>query len=152
MQAAACLDRTQKNNLLAESVEKLKQAAQLFKDSAEHGPSDPDTGDCYSLLGRTYLQFGNLQLADEYVRKAFDILPSGNSKDYLDLKILAGDLEFRQEKPESAEVHYTDVLDTAIPDDHERSEIFARAHLQRGIARQHFRRIEAAKGRFSKGR
>jgi tetratricopeptide (TPR) repeat protein len=150
MQALASSDRAQRNGLLAESSEKLKEAIELFENSVEHGPTDPDTGDCYSLLGRTYLESGDLKLADECVRKAFDILPSGNSKDYLDLKILAGDVEAKRGNVEGAEVHYTDVLNTAIPDDHERSEILARAHLQRGIARQHLRRAEGAKADFQK--
>lgn len=150
MQAAVCSDQTQRSTLLTESSDKLKEAVQRFEQSAEHGPTDPDTGDCYSLLGRTHLHAGQLQLADECVRKAFDILPSGNSKEYLDLKILAGDLESGRGNLEGAEVHYTDVLNTVIPPDHERSEIIARAHLQRGIARQRLRRTQAAKADYQK--
>jgi tetratricopeptide (TPR) repeat protein len=150
MQALACSDRVRRKTLLAESVQKLREAIQLFENSVEHGPTDPDTGDCYSLLGRTYLEAGDVQLADECVRKAFDILLSGNSKDYLDLKILAGDVESKRGNAESAEVHYSDVLSTTIPDDHERSEILARAYLQRGLARQQLRRPDAAESDFQK--
>jgi tetratricopeptide (TPR) repeat protein len=150
MQAAVCSDQTQRSTLLIESIDRLKEAVRRFEQSAEHGPTDPDTGDCYSLLGRTYLHAGHLQLADECVRKAFDILPSGNSKDYLDLKILAGDLESKRGNLEGAEVHYTDVLNTAIPQDHERSEILARAHLQRGLAHQHLGHTQTAKADYQK--
>jgi len=150
MQASVCPDQANRSALLTRSSDTLKEAAQLFENSAEHGPTDPDTGDCYSLLGRTYLHANLLQLADECVRKAFDILPSGDSKDYLDLKILAGDLEAKRGHLEGAEVHYTDVLNTAIPQDHERSEILARAYLQRGIVRQHLRRTHAAKADYQK--
>ncbi len=91
-------------------------------------------------------------MADQCVRKAFDILPAGNSKDYLDLKILAGDLELSRSNAEAAEVHYTDVLNEAIPDGHQRSEILARAHLQRGKARQRVGRTKGAQSDYQTAR
>ncbi len=48
-------DESERKDLLHQSIEKLKEAIGLFEKSSEHGPTNPDTGDCYSLLGRTYL-------------------------------------------------------------------------------------------------
>lgn len=152
MQSEAATDESERKSLLDRSVVTLRGAISMFKTSLEHGPTNADTGDCYSLLGRTHLTSGDLHQADEYIRKAFEILPVGNSKDYLDLKILAGDMELARERPEAAEVHYTDVLDEVIPDDHQRSEILARAHLQRGKARQQLGRREGAKADFEQSR
>lgn len=98
-----------------------------------------------SLLGRTYLVCGKVEAADECVRKGFEIIPAGNSKDYLDLKLLAGDLEARRKNWESAEQHYTEGLEQSIPDDRERSEIVARCHLRRAKAREALGRVQGAK-------
>ena len=144
LQAEAEPDPKIKKTRLAESVEWLKAAIEMFE-QPELGLPQTDTGDSYSLLGRTYLVAGQLDIADASIQKAFDIILAGTSKDYMDLKILAGDMEARRGNLGSAESHYSDVLALSIPDDHERSEILARARLQRGILLERVGRIEAAK-------
>lgn len=91
---------------------------------------------------------GQLESADACIQKAFDIILAGTSKDYMDLKILAGDMEARRGNLGSAESHYGDVLALSIPDDHERSEILARARLQRDILLERVGRIAAAKADY----
>ena len=82
--------------MLDRSIEQLQRAIELFERSPEHGAAHSDTGDCHSLLGRTYLTLEQLDMAKAHITKAFQILPAGNSKDYLDLEILAGDLDARE--------------------------------------------------------
>jgi tetratricopeptide (TPR) repeat protein len=148
LQAEAEPDQDIKKARLAESVEWLRDAIEMFEQSPEHGPSDSDAGDSYSLLGRTYMVAGQLDSADACVRRAFDIILARASKDYMDLKILAGDMEARRGNLASAESHYSDVLALSVHDDHEKSEILARARLQRGILLERVGRIEAAKADY----
>ena len=136
LQAEASVDSGLKRESLDRSIDQLQRAIGLFEQSPEHGPADSDTGDCHSLLGRTYLTLGQSDMAKAHISKAFGIIPVGDSKDYLDLEIVAGDLEARGKRWEAADLHYSAVIEQSIPDDHERSEILARAHLQRAIARE----------------
>jgi hypothetical protein len=148
LRAEESTDPVVAGELLNQSVDCLQRAIRLFEQSPDYGPADPDTGDCYSLLGRTYLTLGQLESATAQARKAFGIIPAGNSKDYLDLEILAGDLEARTKRWDAADLHYSAVLEQSIPDDYERSEILARAHLRRGIARAADGRTAAARADY----
>src|SRR5205085_6850990 len=76
--------------------------------------------------------------------------PGGTSKDYMDLKILAGDLEVARGNLEAGQSHYSDIICGEMPHDYEKSEIIARAYLQRGIARERERRHEGAKSDYAK--
>ena len=93
-----------------------------------------EVGDCYSLLGRTYLAAGERVAARAALVEASKRLLDSNSKDYLDLQIAKGDLLVRTNR-RAAESQYTSVLKNARGDDAQKSEIFARAYLCRGKVR-----------------
>ena len=92
MDAGATTDPVRRKALLAESIACLQDAMKRFssKDEEEFGP---EVGDCYSLLGRTYLDAGQYKQAGDAVRHAFRLITNTAGKDYLDLEILDGDLE-----------------------------------------------------------
>ena len=119
--------------LLQNSVELLREAIDGFTKLG----LEAEVGDCYSLLARTYLVAGDRQAARAAVREADERLVDPTTKDYLDLQIVIGDLMLHTNR-RSAESIYTDVLKTTTgEDDAQKSEIMARAHLQRGKIRAH---------------
>ena len=131
MEAEVVLDADRKSQLLEESVELLREAIHEFSklDLAA------EVGDCYSLLARTYLENNNRQAAHKAIMEAEDRLIDPTNKDYLDLKIVTGDL-VKHISHRSAESIYTKVLATKTGDeDAQNSEILARAYLQRGRVR-----------------
>jgi hypothetical protein len=85
-------DLTNKRDLLQISIRHLESAIERFSRSPEFGPEHPEVGDCYSLLGRTYLVSGARSDARRAVRKASTLIPPSGAKDYLDLRILEGEL------------------------------------------------------------
>ena len=93
-----------------------------------------EVGDCYSLLGRTYLAAGQRPEARAALAEANKRLLDQSNKDYLDLQIAIGDLVART-NPRTAEGQYTSVLMNTHNDDAQKSEIFARAYLRRGKVR-----------------
>jgi tetratricopeptide (TPR) repeat protein len=123
-----------KAEFLTASVEHLETAIARFTMSPEFGAQHPEVGDCYSLLGRTYLVSGNGMKAAESVRKATALLSPTDGKDYLDLCILRGELLEPGDR-DAAEAHYSEVVDQHCLGDFERSEISARAHFRRAINR-----------------
>ena len=61
IQAECSPKKSTKASLLKESQEFLLEAIRLFASNvAEYGPKHPEVGDCYSLLGRTFLAMGNV--------------------------------------------------------------------------------------------
>jgi len=127
--------------LLKHSVELLEEAIREFTKLR----LEAEVGDCYSLLARTHLAAGNSGAARDAIRQAEERLIDPTNKDYLDLQIVKGDLALRVNR-RSAESIYTDVLperrtngDVAPTrggcDDAQKSEIIARAYLQRGRVR-----------------
>ncbi len=70
----------------------------------------PEVGDCYSLLGRTYLYAGQYKQAGDAVRHAFRLITDTTGKDYLDLEILDGDLEANQGHRRTAADRYDGAL------------------------------------------
>jgi len=132
IEAEECESMAQRERLLAESENNLIAAIELFKMSREFGPTHLQVGDCYSLLGRTQLVAGKIKAASESIRMAYDVLPEGPSKEYLDLLILTGDFEVKKGDRVEAEKNYKQAIDLAVTDSREISEISARAYCQRG--------------------
>jgi tetratricopeptide (TPR) repeat protein len=116
---------------LNESAGLLNKAIGYFSRLGKFGPNDPEVGDCHSLLGRTYLVAGDLTQARIEISKAYDKIKDTSSKDYIDLKILDGDVEAHFDR-EAAENRYEQAIDFATDTSSEISEMRARAFLQRG--------------------
>ena len=135
--------------LLDQSTKFLTDAIQRFSRLEEVGPDDPEVGDCYSLLGRTFLVSEKLTEADRAVKKAFKLIPEGSSKDYLDLLILAGDLQSRSGDGEAAEDFYNSAL-KINSGNAEMTEMRARAYLRRGLNRAKMKRTQPAVKDISK--
>jgi len=131
--------------LLVDSVSRLRAAIDLFSGSAEFGPTHRQVGDSYSLLGRTHLVAKDFSAAMDDLRKAYDILPEGTSKEFMDLLILSGDLEIARGNREDGERYYDRVIDWQGNHGREASEIRARAFMQRGRSRQRRNSRDAAK-------
>ncbi|HUA15869.1 MAG TPA: hypothetical protein VMG31_11250 [Verrucomicrobiae bacterium] len=142
-------DRDKKRDLLDSSRTRLETAIARFSLSQEFGPNHPEIGDCHSLLGRTYLVAQDIKSAWGCVAKAGRLLSQNDGKDYLDLKILEGELLERRDR-EAAEVCYVEVLKHEFVGDAERSEIAARAYLRRAKNRAAMGREKSAAQDFEK--
>jgi len=136
--------------LLRESEAKLLEAIQLFSRSGEFGPTDRQVGDCYSLLARTYLTAGKRSDTEAAMRKAYEILPSGPTKEYFDLLILTGDYEVAWGSREHADDLYTEVIDRHSRDSREHSEIYARTLSKRAANRARLERMQTAIGDYNR--
>ena len=101
--------------------------------SREYGPDHPEVGDCYNLLARTSLSAGDVQTALSSAREAKRLIVDGDSKDYLDLCILEGDLWAAGGKYGKAIAKFDDVIQVASVGNYQISEIVARAHHQKGL-------------------
>jgi tetratricopeptide (TPR) repeat protein len=128
-------DSTERASFLQESETKLRAAIEIFSQSHEFGPTDRQVGDCYSLLARTQFVVGDLAAATESLRKAYEILVPGMTKEYFDLLILTGDIELAKGNRDAAEHNYTEVVDVHSSGKRELSEICARSYLRRGRLR-----------------
>lgn len=149
LRAESKTNSTVKTILFEESVESLKDAITEFSSLDNYGPDHPEVGDCSSLLGRTYLSAGNIRLAQECTKKARERIDV-DSKDYLDLRILEGELWLVLEKNEQALEAFEEVIDLMSEHDYQVSEIVARAHLQRAKTLLGMGRKSAAETAFSK--
>jgi tetratricopeptide (TPR) repeat protein len=98
----------------------------------DFGPTHPEVGDCYSLLGRTYLVAGQTSEAEKAVRQAHRLISDQGSKDYLDLAILSGDLQVKRGDRRTATSFYDEALELRENEDPEISEMCARAYMARG--------------------
>ena len=131
MESEAAPDAHRQAALLRDSVRLLREAIDGFTKLE----LEAEVGDCYSLLARTYLVAGDRQAARDAIREADERLVDSTSKDYLDLKIVKGDLTLHTNR-RSAESIYAEVLTTRTSeDDAQKSEIMARAYLHRGKVR-----------------
>lgn len=122
-------------DLLAESIKHLEEALAWFPNVSELSEHEriSEVGDCYSLLGRSYLVAKDLAKAEDAARKAIDRITDKTSKDYADLQILLGDLAKARGDKGAATNFYDEAIAVAGTDDAERSEIAARAHFQKGL-------------------
>ena len=145
LRAEATEDRDERNRLFEESEKGLQQAAVAFSDHADFGPDHGEVGDCYSLLGRTSLSKGDVKAAQKWVELASERLGERSSKDYLDLLILQGELAVRRGEYAAAYAFFREVLGSRQDGDYQRSEILARAFMER--ARLYVRLGEVAKGK-----
>jgi len=122
-------------DFLAESIQNLEEAIAGFPKVSELGEAErvSEVGDCFSLLGRSYLVAKDLAKAEDAARKAIDRITDKTSKDYADLQILLGDLAKARGDKAAATNFYDEAIAVAGTDDAERSEISARAHFQKGL-------------------
>jgi tetratricopeptide (TPR) repeat protein len=127
-------DKAKREQLIAASIEHLRQAIDLFPRVSELSEADrtSEVGDCFSLLGRTYLSAGDRAKANEAARQAIARITDQTSKDYADLQILLGDLASAGNDKAAAESYYDTAVRVAGTSDAERSEIAARAWFQKG--------------------
>ena len=127
-------DAAKFKELLGSSISYLNRAISTFPQVTELSDADrnAEVGDCQSLLGRTYLVAGDLVKAEAAAREANDRITDVTSKDYADLQILLGDLMYKQNDTDAAVNFYDEAIHTAGTSDAERSEIAARAYLQKG--------------------
>lgn len=123
---------TDRDSRLAESIELLNAAVRQFSQLEGFGPEDAEVGDCYSLLGRTYLVRGDLGTAGTYVKQAYRRLAEG-TKDYLDLLILEAELKAKSREEENAATIYDEAVTAAEQAFPQQSEMLARALFARGL-------------------
>lgn len=145
LRAEAAKDPAERNRLFGESETMLQQAVAEFSDHPDFGPDHPEVGDCYSLLGRTSFTRRDLATAERWVALASERLEETSSKDYLDLRILEGELAASRGEYAAAFACFRGVLDARQDGDYQRSEIIARAFMER--ARLYVRLDEVAKGK-----
>lgn len=138
----------QKETKLRESVELLESAIQKFTELAAFGADHPEVGDCYSLLGRTYLRMGDFREAWEAIKQAYDLIVDKTSKDYLDLVILNGDLEAARGNRTGAAPFYEEALRISMSSDPEISEMRARAYYRSGLNEEATGNSTGALGRY----
>jgi len=119
---------------LHDSINLLNEAIEKFSQLSDFGPDAPDVGDCYSLMGRTYLQLRDFQAARSAIAKAYDRILDLSSKDYIDLLILNGDFEAASgDDRQSARRFYQQALEINPGGDPEISEMRARAYFHSAI-------------------
>ena len=133
MQAEAETDKQAKTSLLEKSAASLLESIKKFSDSREFGPNDPEVGDCYSLLGRTYLVSKDLGKATDAIKRASQLITDHASKDFLDLLILRGDLAVAKGDRELADSEYRDALSWSQDGGVEVTEMLARANFKCGL-------------------
>lgn len=132
MEAEITHDKDRRDANLRQSIALLEEAVDRFSKMDKFGPMDAEVGDCYSLLGRTYLTSKNLTKTEESIRKAYERITDQNSKDYFDLVVLSGDFEVERGNRKEAIDYYDEALRLPASNDPEITEMRARAHFQRG--------------------
>lgn len=129
MRAEQASNDADRKRFLRDSVVSLRDAIKLFEELPEFGPDHPQVGDCFSLLGRTYLVSGVLGEAAKAAKEAQKRIIDDASKAYFDLQILLGDLALKTGR-DSPIPYYSTVIKKHIvgkTDDYELCEIVARA-------------------------
>lgn len=132
MEAEAMPPGEERTAKLEESVALLREAIAKFSSLIGIGSAHPEVGDCYSLLGRTFLVQRQLRDAGNVIREAYRLITDETSKDYIDLLILNGDYDAANGEPRSANSLYDRAIEISMSPDPEVSEMRARALLQRG--------------------
>lgn len=123
----------ERKSKLRESVQLLEDGIEGFKNLEHYSSKDSDIGDCFSLLGRTYLVIGDLQKVAWAMAQSYPLMNT-NSKEYADLLILQGDYESKQKNYPEAEARYTEALNIVSKANNSWSEIRARALFRRGLS------------------
>lgn len=139
-------NREEFGRLLRSSIDHLERAMVSFGKTTELSDAErsAEVGDCQSLLSRTHLVAGNLVKAKLAARDAVDRIKDLASKDYADLQILLGDLAYAEGQTDAAVGYYDEAIKVAGTSDAERSEIAARALLQKGNATKSVSSLERA--------
>jgi tetratricopeptide (TPR) repeat protein len=132
MEAEAMPPGEDRKAKLDESVAFLREAIAKFSSLIGIGSSHPEVGDCYSLLGRSFLVQRQLRDAGDSIRAAYRLITDETSKDYIDLLILNGDYDVANGERRSANSLYDRAIEISMSPDPEVSEMRARALLQRG--------------------
>jgi tetratricopeptide (TPR) repeat protein len=144
LQAEEAENADERTKFITESILSIQEAIYRFSALAEYGPNHSEVGDCYSLLGRTYLAAGKVSEADEMIRKAYQLIEDSDSKDYADLLILDGDLQVARGDKAAADALYSDAITRGSDELSDASEIRARGYFQRGGNRLRMGRKELA--------
>ena len=134
LRAEATRDPTTRAALLDQSETYLRDAMDKFTTLDDHDRDD-EVGECWSLLGRTFLVAGRPDAARAAASQAESQLSGSAGKDYLDLQILHGDLSAPNDA-RLADDFYSAVIRQAGIDDAQYSEIRARALYSRARLRQ----------------
>jgi tetratricopeptide (TPR) repeat protein len=145
MEAEGMSDGEERRSKIQESKSLLFEAIEKFGQLAEFGPDDPEVGDCYSLLGRTFLLERDLQSAEDAIRKAYVLIVDETSKDYVDLTILNGDFEVARGDRSGASRFYERALQIPTGSDPELSEMRARAFFQLAMNQEALANIVGAR-------
>jgi tetratricopeptide (TPR) repeat protein len=152
LQAEAARDPTMKAQLIDKSTRSLAEAIEMFSNLPKFGPEHEEIGDCHSLRGRSHLVAGRLQEAEDAIHRAYKLIHNQDSKEYLDLLILDGDVQSERGSRVAAEHCYCAALATGHDDTPELSEIRARAHFHRGTNRSRLGRSNDALEDFREAR
>jgi len=143
IQAERTAHKTKRKALLKESVALLFDALKLFAENTEEfGPEHPEIGDCYSLMGRTFFSADDRTNAERAAKKAEGLIKDHNSKDFLDLQILLGDIAVKKLKFPDGLKNYDRAIELAGDESAERSEIAARAWLHKALLLHRLRNDE----------
>jgi tetratricopeptide (TPR) repeat protein len=152
LQAEDANNPDERAKFITESILSIQEAIYRFSNLAEYGPIHSEIGDCYSLLGRTYLVAGKMSEADEMIRKAYQLIKDPDSKDYADLLILDGDFHASGGDHAAADTLYGDAIAHGSDEISDASEIRARGYFQRGTNRLLMGRRELAIRDFQSAR
>lgn len=143
MMAEIAVDPLEKARLLNESAYRLERAIELFSSLNSFGPKSTEVGECHSLLGRTLMLMDEITAANERVAKAQELITLDDSKEGMDLLILRGELAAREGDSQAAE-HFFDTVLSDNSLDVVRTEMRARAHVQRARVRLVQRKVDGA--------
>lgn len=124
-----------RTQFLVKSAASIHAAIDAFSHHPDFGPDHPEVGACQSLLARTLLVRGDLRGARAAAETAWTLITEPNDKDYLDLSIVTGEIEFASGERQRAVAYFDAVIGGPEPTDCERSEILARAYLARAHTR-----------------
>lgn len=103
----------ERQRMFRQSERDLQDAIALFPQIYREGNPERNrqVGDCFSLLGRTYLSAMRSSLdIDEAILEASRHLAPGANKPYIDLCILQGDVAITRHEYERARKHYEEAL------------------------------------------
>ncbi|MCY3859123.1 MAG: hypothetical protein OXG25_09485 [Gammaproteobacteria bacterium] len=135
-----------KVEFLNESVRHLREAINSFGELDE--PDEAEVGDCYSLLGRTYLVTRDFDEA-QYCASEARVRIQADSKDRLDLLILEGEIRVATGEYSSALALFDEAIESVIDDGYQISEIVARAHLQKAHTLMQLDQIDEADASYA---
>jgi len=148
------LEGEERARKITASVASLNEAIALF--DADSGRADTadakERGDCYSLLGRTYLLAHRTGDAAEAIRQAERLIPPDTDKDYIDLIILKGDLRNHQGHDQNDTTtldYYNQAIALTEKSGPAPSEVSARAYMARAQYHRSRHSVKRAVADFS---